>query len=278
MDDTPFLEDLRRADPDRYVSVLYAPPELRPSLAALYAFNVELAAVRERVSQPLPGEIRLQWWRDLIEAGQPGGEGGSPLAAALLETIERHRLPRDAFGRMTEARIFDLYDDPMPSVADLEGYAGETASALIQLASLIVAPEAASGSTEAAGHAGCAQMIAGLLRLLPLHLARGQCYVPVDILEAAGLTRDIFLAGTDEAATGRAVLAMIALGRQHHAAFIKAARDLPSPLRSAYLPVATVPASLDRTERMGAAAARQVVQVPPLRRQAVILRRALTGW
>jgi phytoene/squalene synthetase len=65
------------------------------------------------------------------------------------------------FADMIDARIFDLYDDPIETRVSLEGYAGETASALIQLASLVLSPDEAPQSAEAAGHAGVAQAIAG---------------------------------------------------------------------------------------------------------------------
>ena len=133
--ETQAMEAVRAADRDRYLSVLYAPEEKRASLFALYAFNAEIAAVRDRIREALPGEIRLQWWRDAIANGEAGGH---PLAEALLAAIGRHNLPTKPFDDYLEARIFDLYDDPMPGRAELEGYCGETASALIQLAALVL--------------------------------------------------------------------------------------------------------------------------------------------
>ena len=62
-----YCHDLVRAgDKDRYLASLFAPDELRPYLLALYAFNIEIARVRETVSEAALGEIRLQWWRDAI--------------------------------------------------------------------------------------------------------------------------------------------------------------------------------------------------------------------
>ncbi|MFC6490872.1 phytoene/squalene synthase family protein, partial [Nitratireductor sp. GCM10026969] len=195
--ETETLAIVRQADPDRYLAALYAPAAKRPALLALYAFNAEIAAVRDRISQPLPGEVRLQWWRDVLASGDPAAAGGHPIAAALLEAIRAYDLPHATFENMLEARIFDLYDDPMPTRTDLEGYCGETASALIQLAGLVLDPGAAVKTAATAGHAGCAQAIVGLLRLLPIHRRRGQCYVPLDILQAVGTTRDDFIAGND---------------------------------------------------------------------------------
>ena len=123
---------VREADPDRYLSTLYASAEKRTALFSLYAFNAEIASVRDRIREALPGEVRLQWWREVIDGERPAD--GHPLAEALLATIAAHNLPRAAFANYLEARMFDLFDDPMPTRGDLEGYCGETASALIQLA------------------------------------------------------------------------------------------------------------------------------------------------
>ncbi len=126
------LATLRGTDRDRYLACLLSPPDKRGALAALYAFNAEIARIRDVVREPLPGEIRLQWWRDLLEGSARGDSTGNPVAAGLLEAIETYRLPRQTLVDMIEARIFDLYDDPLTDRNALEGYAGETASALIQ--------------------------------------------------------------------------------------------------------------------------------------------------
>lgn len=277
MADKPDIDTgaLRRSDPDRYLSTLYAPPAVRADLDALYRFNAEIAAIRDRIREPLPGEVRIQWWRDTLAGGEAGGY---PLAEALLAAVERHKLPRDAFDRYLDARIFDLYDDPMPTRADLEGYCGETASALIQLSALMLAPQAAPAFASAAGHAGCAQAIAGLVRLLPLHRARGQCYVPGDILAAAGASREDIVGGGGDDAAVRAVGAFIELGREHAARFEAEAKGLPAPLRAAFLPAALARAYLDRAAASGAAVLREVADIPALRRHWTLLRRAVRGW
>lgn len=269
---------IRQADPDRYLATLYAPQDKRDALLSLYAFNVEISSVRERVSQPLPGEMRLQWWRELLEAGSPEMAGGNPVAVRLLETIRAHSLPVKPFLDMLEARTFDLYDDPMPGRNDLEGYCGETASALIQLSALVLDPLAAASSGEMAGHAGCAQAIAGLLRSLPIHRARGQCYIPADILSSVGMSRDTLIAGEDSDGIARAVSAMVALGRDHLAAFEARAGTLPASLRPAFLPVALASAYFDRIESRRVDPAREVATISPIRRHWIMFRKASKGW
>jgi phytoene synthase len=271
------VSTLSRADPDRYLSTLYAPAALRGPLSTLYLFNAEIASIRDRVHEPLPGEIRIQWWRDAL-SGNAEGVAANPLAASVVDVIDRHNLPRDAFDRYLEARIFDLYDDPMPTQADLEGYCGETASAIIQLAAIILEPEAAASFAAAAGHAGCAQAIAGLLRLLPVHLRRGQCYIPRDILSAAGASPDILIAGDDAEAQRRAIAAMVALGRDHVARFEAEAHDMPASLRPAFLPAALARPYLDRVAAAPAAATRRSADIGIVKRHWTFLRRASGGW
>ena len=266
--------NLRTADADRYLSVLYAPEDKRAALTTLFSFNVEIASVRERVREALPGEIRLQWWRDVISASAIDEAGGHPLALALLDAIERYELPRKAFLDYLDARIFDLYNDPMPTRTDLERYCGETASVLIQLSALIIDRKSASGVAALSGHAGCAQAITGLMRLLPIHRARRQCYVPVEILSAAGLTVDEFLEGGNEVATTRAISAMIALAREHLAEVKREASTIPSAVRSAFLPVAPVDAYCSAIEKMGARAANEIADITAFRRHWLMFRAA----
>ena len=130
-----FCADLVRAhDFARYASTLFVPAAQRRALLALYAFNVEISRVHEQVSQPLPGEMRLQWWTDMLAGLDHGGVEGNPVAAELLLAIRNWRLPVERLSRLIEEHQFDLYNDPMPTMAALEGYINDTSSALFSLA------------------------------------------------------------------------------------------------------------------------------------------------
>lgn len=180
---------VRREDRDRFLATLFVPEAVRRHLLALYAFNIDVARVREVVRDALPGEVRLAWWREVIEGQGRGAVEGHPVALALLDTMARFSLPPSALTNLVDARIFDLYDDPMPSRTDLEGYAGETAGALLQLSLLIVAPEMAAHVGDIAGHGGVALAMTGLMRSFPLHAGRGQCYLPLDMLARHSIGR-----------------------------------------------------------------------------------------
>ncbi|NIX77254.1 phytoene/squalene synthase family protein [Microvirga terricola] len=217
---------VRDLDPDRYWASLFAPAEKRGHLHALYAFSIEIARVREAVREALVGEIRLQWWRDALQGEMRGDVRANPVAAALDDTIVKFRLPRQALVNLIDARIFDLYDDPMPSLNDLEGYCGETSSVLIQLASMILADGADPGSADAAGHAGVAYAITGLLRAFPWHARQGQIYIPAEILARHGVVRDDIVAGRGGPGLDQALADMRAVARRH----VQQARELRSTI------------------------------------------------
>lgn len=259
------LTMLRDLDRDRYLACLLSPEDRRPALAALYAFNAEIARIRDLVRDPLPGEVRMQWWRDFLEGTSHGDSLANPVAAALLSAIETHNLPRKTLIDMIEARIFDLYDDPFENRNALEGYAGETASALIQLCSLVLSPSDAAASAQAAGHAGVAQAMAGMLLLAPLHRRRGQVYIPLDILSAAGLDRETFLEGKDATRIGAALEIFCAHAQDHLEKARKA--QVSKTVFPAYIPVALTGKVIANARKAGAGLFEQDIQPSMLRRQ-----------
>jgi phytoene synthase len=151
---------LRSHDRDRYLSTFFAPDDKRPHLVALYAFNAEVTRIRDLVSDPAIGMIRLQWWRDTIGSGSGGGH---PVAEALFAAISAGGLPSQALLDLVTAREFDLFQDRMPGLTELEAYLGETHSRLIQMAAMILDRDAAVKASEAAGLAGVAQGLALIL-------------------------------------------------------------------------------------------------------------------
>ncbi|MTH97264.1 phytoene/squalene synthase family protein [Roseibium sp. RKSG952] len=265
-------ESVRVHDWDRYLSVLFAHERHRPGLFALYAFNAEIARVRDQISNPMPGEIRLQWWRDLIEGQAHGDAGGNPMAAAFMETVTKYDLPRHSLTALIDARVFDLYDDPMPSLNDLEGYAGETASAIFQLAGLILNDGADPKSAEAAGHAGVVYAIAGLMRGLPQHAARRQMYLPADVLARHNVDAEKVFAGETTPELRGALGEMAGHARHHLKRVGQFAKDLPVALAPAYLPLALTERYLGKLEKVDRDPIKEPVEISRLRRQWTVWR------
>jgi 15-cis-phytoene synthase len=119
-------ELLREGDKDRFLATLFAPPKYRRALHALYAFNLEVARTRELAREPMPGEIRLQWWREVLSGIGRGDVDAHPVAAAIRDVVVRYRLPPKVLADLIDARTFDLYDEPMADIACLERYTMQT--------------------------------------------------------------------------------------------------------------------------------------------------------
>jgi phytoene synthase len=262
---------LRAGDKDRFLAGLFAPAEHRSALYALYAFNLEIARVREVAHGPLAGEIRLQWWCDVLGGEARGevegharesglsdlrrsisadlGQARGPVAAALLATFAKYRLERERLVALVDARRFDLYDEPMNTLADFEAFADAASGNLIVLAAQILDNGRKPDIGELVHHAGIAHAVAGLLSAFPLHARRGQLYVPLELLKRHGSGRQDLV--SKRASVGlRAALGELRLVARRH---LGQARELMRTARAnlipAFLPVALVGPTLARMER-----------------------------
>ena len=184
--------EVRRFDTDRYLAALFAPDECRPGLFALYAFNLEVAKIREITVEPMLGQMRLQWWRDAVGAIYAGEGPRHSVVDALKVVIERHDLPRAPFDRLIDGREFDLVDTLPKNLPGLEAYAAATSSSLLELALHVLGLDR-SAIVASAHHAGIAWGLTGLLRAVPYHTGQRRLYLPQDLLHNAGITeQDVF--------------------------------------------------------------------------------------
>jgi phytoene synthase len=251
-------------DPDRYAAAFFVPGPARRHLLALYAFNVELARVGERLSEPQLGEIRLQWWREALDRACAGEATGHPVADALGSTASACGLSQANLRALIDARHFDVSVKIMPDAAALDDYLDKTASTLFRLAAAI-----ASGTTEAsekaASAAGIAYGLTGLMRALPVHLERGRVDIPEDALCRHGTSPGELLAGK----MGGGLFATLAELRQKaRGALDLASREvaaLPVRARGAFQPLALVEPNLSALEKLRDPL-REIAGINPLHR------------
>lgn len=220
---------VRDGDSDRFLTALFAPEARREALFALYAFNLEIARVPEAVSEPMMGQIRLQWWRDRIAeiyAGEP--PKGAEVAHALCHAIRDCNLPRDSFDALLEARERDLSPEPPATIDDFEVYTEATSGELVSLAlhTLGVADESAH---EAGQHIGICWAIVGHLRAARYHASHNRVYLPADVLD--GALEDL-RAGRSTPTLAEAAQRLGERAEEH----LKASRDLSSQVAKAALP------------------------------------------
>lgn len=258
-------EELKKNDPERYLVCLYLSEKIRHCAMTLYAFDAEIARIPFLVSEPMPGEIRIQWWRDLLKSG--GNVGSGPLAEALLQVCEQYSLPRDVLDNYLEARIFDLYQDPMPDMGTYEGYLGETVSAFLNMIALSNGVERNTALANACGHAGVAIGISRHLSFCANSRARGQVFFPLPVLQANGLNREQWLDANTAKSHEAVISEVVANARDHLSKAKHSIGDLPSEVKSVFLPLVFVEKVLDLIEKNPAECLTKPVVMSPLHRQ-----------
>jgi len=248
-------ETVRRVDPDRYLSALFAPAEIRPLLFALYAFNHELARIGETVSEPMVADIRLEWWREAVEGARAGKPRAHDVVRALAEMFARSSPPLEPFEAMIAARRFDVGAAAFNDLGSLEDYADATSGNVMRIAARLLDERVTDYAL--LRQAGTAYALAGLLRAMPMHAARGKSFLPQLLVNQGGEKHAVTL------------IAKSALA--HHAA----ARSRPKPGRAfaAILPATLVPLYAKRIADEEPARA----EIPLFRRQWAMLRAMLRG-
>src|SRR5262245_33495989 len=184
---SPVAALVRRHDRDRFQTVLFAPAARREALFALYAFNYEIARVRESVTEPALGRIRLEWWRENVAAAyQAGAVRRHPVVEALTAAIREYALTQEHIDRLIDARETNLEDEPPVSLAALEAYAAGSSASLVRLAlEVLSARDPAAG--EAGYHVGIAYAFAGMIRAMPFQAPAGFGVIPTEIAEHHGV-------------------------------------------------------------------------------------------
>jgi phytoene synthase len=257
---------LRREDKDRWLAALFLPPQARVHVQALYAFSLEIARVRRLVSEPMLGEIRFQWWREILAGERATEAEANPVAVAVLDTLMRCDLPAAPLASLIDARLFDLYDEPMASLELLEAYASATAGRLFEMAAMILDPQADVAAAEAAAHAGLAYAITGLLRALPWHAANGQVYLPKNLLVRHGAVIEAVQVGIASPALRSALAELRGLAR-FHLGKLAPAQKAAGRAGAAFLPASLCDSYLRQMEKRSYEPFETMIRLPQWRRQ-----------
>lgn len=232
-------ESVAREDRDRYLTALFAPEPARDDLLVLYAFNNEVAKIRESVTESMLGAIKLQWWRDIISGIYDKGAfpHGNPLIEQLAGVIARRHLSRAHFDALLEARARDMEENPPADVTDLEVYA-EGSSARLTMLALEVLDARDEVSMAAGRHVGIAWALTGMLRAVLFHARVNRLLLPENTGVSVHDLKD--RRNTERVAQAVAEIAVIARAHLDKARSLKPdpralSALLPATLADAYL-------------------------------------------
>ena len=140
----------------------------------------------------------------------------------------------------------------MPTLGDLEVYCRQTASALFELAALVLSEGRDLGAAEASGAAGLAVGLTEVLRTFAATSARGPVYLPREMLERRGASlADV--RGRRDGAPLRAALSDLAAEARRRLEEAEAlVVDLPTAVLPAFIPLGAARLDLARLRRAGA--------------------------
>lgn len=183
-----YCRDLvREVANDAYVTSLFAPADRRPALWAIHAFNHEIAKTRETVSEPMLGEIRLQWWREAVAEMYDRKPRRHQVVEALTDAVNRWGLERAHLETLIAGRQRDLADGQFKTIGELSAYVGETVTPLNRLALQVVDTEndVTLWATEAAS---VAYGLAGMLRAAPYFFRQNRNFLPAEVMAECSLS------------------------------------------------------------------------------------------
>ena len=277
-------EMVRRGDPDRFESALFAPESVRERLFTLYGYNLEAARAPWKVSEPHIGAMRLRFLLDMVEGAYAGSsplahEIGEPLHSLITDTMP----PKPLFDQLVETRMRDLDPAPMESLEAFDAYIDDTAGALMRLATHVSLshPERPISDTDRqladaiAGDLGHAHGVASMLSALPELAARGRIMLPA--MDATALDPAPLLRGETDRSWREAAAAVAVRGLKRLEAARRRRKSAPAEATPAFL-------AAWRTERILRQATRPTLDIvrdlgpeSPFRRRASLLLRGLSG-
>jgi NADH dehydrogenase [ubiquinone] 1 alpha subcomplex assembly factor 6 len=186
------LTQVRQGDRDRYLALLFSPSESRGGLAAVAAFNLELARAASELSESMLGLVRLQWWREAVEEIRVGAATRRhPVVEALSAATRERRLSTDRMLAMIAGREEELESGEAPSQAAFDSRADSTAANLIRLSLEIVGLDPMETDLAAASaEVGRAYASIGCARSVLLDARRRKVRLPAERLAEAGVDID----------------------------------------------------------------------------------------
>ena len=259
MSDRPSDADIvaqvaRAHEVDRYLAALLSPREVRADLVALAAFAGEVARIPVMVSEPMIGEIRLQWWRDALEAGRCGVRSGNPVADAFAGVIARHDLPMGLVGRFIDAQVPLVHSERARDEAALRADLAGSDGVLFSLAARLLDASAAVAHAAWIDRAGVAYGLARAALEYSAVRAQGRSVVPIAVEREGASDPDV-----------KGLVWLCAAAERDIAALARD-RAPPRPVELACLPVAMVGSYCRRVRRLGERALAEPVDVLPLAR------------
>lgn len=241
--------EVKQHDNDRYLCALFAPEKKRAGLFALYAFNQEVARIRENITEPMMGLIRLAWWREAIEELYTGTVRNHDVLTELHEAMQHRLLPQALFEQMIDGRERDMEEESPADMEALELYGEATSSSLFQLAFETVGIDS-DEAQKLAYHLGIAWMLVGYMRAIRFYAASKRVLLPQEYLEKEGISAADIISGRHLEKTKPIVKILTERAKYHLREVKKLQHTVPSIALPVLLPAVIAAIFIRRIEKV----------------------------
>lgn len=194
------LRQLRENDNENYLANLLQPKRVQHAHAAIRAFNVELAHIRNSVSNEDLGRLRIAHFRssldELLTAHEPSPQ--TPIMEGLAECVTAFpEVDFRVLHTLIDAREGDLGYPSHATLASLEEFGRDTQGVLLRLHAEMLGES--ESTQEVADRAGMAVGLAIALRGVPAHAVSRLSYMPQEVIRSVGASQKALLGGTEDA-------------------------------------------------------------------------------
>lgn len=177
-----------------YLATLLLPKDKRPYVHALYGFARYADEIVDDLASTLTVQEKadvLGRWGDAFLVDVRRGHSDDPVCAAVVDTVTRWDIPLEHFDAFLHSMRMDLTVTEYATYDDLFEYVYGSAAVIgLQMVPVLeTVPGRRDEALAAAQDLGVAFQLANFVRDVGEDLERGRVYLPMEDVEAAGLTR-----------------------------------------------------------------------------------------
>lgn len=238
------MDLVRKHDHENYLCSLLLPDDGRRTAFAVRALNVELAQIRDVVSRPDIGLMRLQFWTDALERIYKGSAPEQPVAQELAAVIRSRKLSKHWLSRLIESRRES--DKAHTSLEEAEEYAERSVSPVLYLTLQSMGVQDLN-CDHVASHVGKLQGLTNLIRGVPVNASRGRVYVPLQLLAKHKVSQESLARG--KADTREVIYELACTAHQHLEKAHSLKANVPASARPVFLPAVASSSYLEKLRR-----------------------------
>ncbi|KOC66745.1 NADH dehydrogenase (ubiquinone) complex I, assembly factor 6 [Habropoda laboriosa] len=243
------LELVRKHDYENFLCTLLLPHETRAVAFPIRAFNVEVAQVKDQVSDYKIGEMRLKFWEDALNNTYKKNPPKSPVMLALYKILQKHSLSKHYFKRLIDIRFEKLHDYSFNDITAIERYAEYSNSSIYYL--LLEAHGVTNiNADHAASHMGKAHGIINLIRSVPYNASKRINMLPQDILMKHGVSTEAVLQGQSSKELQNVIYDVASYGKLHLDAAISLKSNVGKKANLIFLPIICLQKYLEELRRV----------------------------